>query len=162
MGCVAIAPPLDHSPSRADNLPACACSLSPCRHNFLFACALSCCLPLCSTIIQRQAVAKHSGITSNLLEDIALSCCCPCCITAQCAMQMGDNADITCVCCCAHACHANVTCPRISLTHLLLSLHSNFKLEYLTKPPSKQEIEAQAHEATHNAADAKTDNPLAK
>ena len=66
-------------------------------HNFLFACCCSLCLPLCSTIIQRQAVAKHSGITSNLLEDIGLSCCCPCCITAQCAMQMGDKADITCV-----------------------------------------------------------------
>ena len=65
--------------------------------NFLFGCAMACCLPLCSTVVQRQAVAKHAGISSNLVEDIALSCCCSCCVMTQCTQEIGEKADIRCV-----------------------------------------------------------------
>jgi len=43
----------------------------------------------------------------------------------------------------------------------VFDLRSNFKMEYLTKAPTAQEIEAQRKEAAENAAGAKTDNPLA-
>ena len=38
---------------------------------------------------------------------------------------------------------------------------SNFKMEYMTKPPTSEEIEKQRKEAAENAAGAKTENPLA-
>ena len=96
-------------------------------------CLLACCVPYYPTIIQRQAVAKKHGIASNCLEDVALACCCGLCLIVQNANQMGEAADIT-----------------------------NFKVEYLTKAPTSQEIEAQRKEAADNAAGAKTDNPLAE
>jgi hypothetical protein len=103
------------------------------NHNFLGGCLFSLCCPIVSTLVQRQAVAKHAGIPSNCIVDLALSCVCCCCVTVQCANEMGDAADIT-----------------------------KFKVEYLTKPPTAQEMEAQVHDAAHNASSAKTDNPLAK
>jgi hypothetical protein len=35
-------------------------------------------------------------------------------------------------------------------------------MEYMTKPPTPEEIEKQRKEAADNAAGAKTDNPLAE
>ena len=102
-------------------------------HNFLFGCLLACCVPLYPTIVQRQAVAKKHGIASNCLEDVALSCCCGLCVLVQNANQMGSEAEL-----------------------------SNFKMDYLTKAPTSEEIDRQRKEAADNATGAKTDNPLAK
>ena len=101
-------------------------------HNFLAGCCLSACCPFYPTIVQRQAVAKKHGIPSNCVEDVLLSWCCGLCVVAQNANQMGDAADL-----------------------------SNFKMEYLTKAPTPEEMEKQRKEAAENAASAKTDNPLA-
>ena len=76
-------------------------------HNFLAGCFLMCCVPLYPNIVQRQAVAKKSGIASNCVEDVLLSCCCGLCVLAQSANQLGEAADISC------ATHLLVDCLRL-------------------------------------------------
>lgn len=78
--------------------------------NFCLGCLFSTCCPVCPNVVQRQAVAKKHGLESNMVEDVALSCCCGLCVVVQDAVRMGDDADV-----------------------------SNFKTEYLFKPPTKQD-----------------------
>ena len=44
---------------------------------------------------------------------------------------------------------------------LVLWARSNFKMEYMTKPPTAEDMEKQRKEAADNAASAKTDVPSA-
>ena len=57
--------------------------------------------------------------------------------------------------------HVTACPPHHVLTHVSYRASSNFKMEYLTKAPTSEEIEKQRKEAAENAAGAKTDNPLA-